>query len=95
MIDITIIPRAEIPGLIIALAARLSEPVPAPASGATPSDGEDRMLTTAEAAVMVGHSTKWIYRHLRDLPFARRIGTRYLRFSLHGLRVWQARQKVR
>jgi len=93
LIDIASIPRDQIPAVIAALAARLLEPAPTTAPIAPESD-EDRLMTTAEAAAMLGHSTKWIYRHVADLPFARRIGPRDFRFSLHGLRKWQARQKV-
>ncbi len=90
MIDISDIDRAEIPALLIILAARLLEPI-APAQNAPEAAAdEDRLLSTAEAALMLGHSSKWIYRHVADLPFARRIGPRDLRFSLHGLRKWQA-----
>jgi predicted DNA-binding transcriptional regulator AlpA len=93
MINVTTIPRAEIPAIICALSARLLAE-PAPAIQAAPEPEEDRMLTTAEVADMLGHSTKWVYRHAAALPFARRIGPRDLRFELHGLRKWQARQKV-
>lgn len=92
MIDIASIPRDQIPAVIAALAARLLEPAPMVVVP-TESD-EDRLINTAEAAAILGHSTKWIYRHVADLPFARRIGPRDFRFSLHGLRKWQARQKV-
>jgi hypothetical protein len=43
---------------------------------------------------MIGRSPKWIYRHIKELRFARRIGPRDYSFSLLGLRKWQARQKV-
>jgi predicted DNA-binding transcriptional regulator AlpA len=65
-----------------------------PAVQTPPEPEQDRLLNTAQAAAMLGHSTKWIYRHLADLHFARRIGPRDLRFSLLGLRKWQDRQKV-
>jgi predicted DNA-binding transcriptional regulator AlpA len=92
MIDIAAIPREQIPAVIAALAARLLEP--APAEQVAAGDDGDRLLTTSEAAVMLGHSTKWIYRHIKDMPFARRIGPRDFRFELRGLRKWQSRQKV-
>lgn len=88
------IPREQIAAAIIQLSARLLEPVPAAPSTPDSAVDEDRLLTTAEAAAMLGHSTKWIYRHVKDLPFARRMGPRDLRFSLKGLRAWQSRQKV-
>ena len=45
------------------------------------------------AAELLSRSEKWLYRHAKDLPFARRIG-RDFRFELKGLRAWQARQRV-
>jgi predicted DNA-binding transcriptional regulator AlpA len=89
LIDISGIPLKDIPAIITALASRLiAEPMPA--IDPVPQFDEDRLLTTAEGAAMLGHSTKWIYRHAADLPFAKRIGPRDLRFSLHGLRKWQS-----
>jgi predicted DNA-binding transcriptional regulator AlpA len=88
------VPREQIPALIAALAARLLEPAPAPAE-ISADDDADRLLTTREAAEMLGHSVKWMYRHAKSLPFARRIGSRDFRFELKGLRAWQARQRVR
>lgn len=93
MMDVVDIPREQIPAMIAALAARLLEPAAA-VEPTTPEPDEERLLTTVEAAFMLGHSTKWIYRHVTELPFARRIGPRDFRFELHGLRKWQARQRV-
>lgn len=93
IIDIASIPRADIPALIAALAARLLEPAEAVIQ-VPPAPDDDRLLTTEEAAAMLGYSKKWIYRHIEDLPFGRRIGPREFRFELRGLRKWQARQKV-
>lgn len=75
------------------LAARLLERRQEPA--APEVDNDDRLITTREAATLLGHSEKWVYRHVKSLPFARRIGSRDYRFSVVGLHQWQARQRVR
>lgn len=96
LIDTDTISRDDIPAALAALAARLveSEPAPTPERSAQADTSDDRLLTTAEAATELRCSTKWMYRHVRQLPFARRMGPRDFRFSLKGLRAWQARQKV-
>lgn len=90
------IPIAQVPKIILALSARLvAESAPAPAAQAEPNEDGDRLLSTREAAELLGHSVKWMYRHAKSLPFARRLGSRDFRFELKGLRAWQARQRVR
>src|SRR5439155_22936068 len=34
---------------------------------------EDQMLEVEEAAAMIGVTTRWLYRHAKQLPFTRRI----------------------
>jgi hypothetical protein len=87
---ISAIPRSRIPALIAALAARLLEPE----SESEPvAEGPDKMLTTAEASDLLRRSTKWISRHRKNLPFARKLGPRSWVYSEQGLRRWLARQK--
>jgi len=74
-------------------AAHRSPPEP----GAARADGDhhaDRLLTPAEAAARLGVTEKWLYRHVRQLPFARRLGRRSLRFSEAGLRRWVERHRI-
>ena len=85
------IPRSKIPALIMALTARLLEPAPEPE--VEPAE-PDRMLTTEEAAALLRRSTKWIYRHQKGLPFARRLSARSWVYSELGLRKWLARQRA-
>ena len=87
--DIASIPRAEIPKWIIALTARLLEPEPVEP---TP-DQPDVMLTASEAAGRLRRSTKWISRHRRNLPFARKLSERSWVYSELGLRKWLSRQR--
>ena len=46
---------------------------------------QDRMLDVEEAAAMLGVTRKWIYRHFKSLPFARKLSPKVLRFSRLGL----------
>ena len=86
------IPRAQIPALIMALTARLLE-APEPAPEVAPGEA-DKMLTTEEAAALLRRSTKWIYRHQKGLPFARKLSERSWVYSEQGLRKWLARQRA-
>jgi len=73
-----------------ALAARLIR-VPANSSrqDSTP-EGDDELLTTADAAKLLNVSEDWIYRRASRLPFARRLSRKALRFSRAGLLKWRA-----
>jgi predicted DNA-binding transcriptional regulator AlpA len=53
----------------------------------------DRLLTAKEAAERLAVRPGWLYRHASALPFARRIGSRVLRFSEQGLVRWLAQQR--
>jgi predicted DNA-binding transcriptional regulator AlpA len=85
------IPREQIPALIAALAARLLEPAP---SLEPAPDQPDKMLTTLEAAAILRRSVKWLYRHQKTLPFARKLSDRSWVYSEQGLRKWLARQRA-
>jgi predicted DNA-binding transcriptional regulator AlpA len=94
MIDVNQKPRSELEATIHALIARLAaEPSPVPAAQSLEPD-DDRMLSTGEVASLLGISEKTVYRSYRKWTFARRIGPKNLRFSLKGLRAWQARQRI-
>lgn len=54
------------------------------------SDSEDELVDARAASRLLGMSTHWIYRNASRLPFARRIGDRTLRFSVRGIRKYQA-----
>ena len=53
----------------------------------------DELLTATQAALRLGVSKRWVYAHAASLPFARRLSSRVLRFSTHGLERWQAARK--
>jgi predicted DNA-binding transcriptional regulator AlpA len=95
-IDIAAIPLNRIPALIAALAARLLAEPQEPATALTPetSGSDDIWLSAAEVAAELGCSVKFVYRHAKQWPFAKRLGTRSYRFSQSGLRRWRTRQKA-
>ena len=77
------IPHAELPAALAHLLALQARAV-ARMAIAQPADG-DRLLDAIEAGEMLAKSPKWLYKHSRHLPFARRVG-RSLRFSEAGIR---------
>lgn len=87
--DIASVPRGEIPKLILALTARLLEPEPVEPV----SDEPDVMLTASEAAERLRRSTKWLSRHRKSLPFARRLASRSWIYSEAGLTKWLSRKQ--
>ncbi len=52
---------------------------------ASTGESEDRLLTTKEAAIKLGLSKDYLYRHAQTFPFTVRIGARHLRFSFKGI----------
>jgi hypothetical protein len=95
-LDINGIPRARIPALITALAARLlaepEESAAAPADRSSSTVIDDEWLTAPEAARFLRCSTKTLYRRAEQMPCCRRNG-RTLLFSKAGLTKWLARQR--
>jgi predicted DNA-binding transcriptional regulator AlpA len=55
----------------------------------------DRLLDPQEAANLIGVSIRWLYRHRRQLPFARPMSRKTLRFSSLGLQAWIAERHGR
>lgn len=45
----------------------------------------DTMLSAEQAAERLGVKPSWLYRLAGGLPFAKRVGTRALRFSERGI----------
>ena len=54
------------------------------------SGDKDTLLSSGQAAALMGVSRQWLYRHAEKLPFTRRISRKNLRFSEAGLRRWIA-----
>lgn len=53
----------------------------------------DRLLTAGQAASVLGVTKRWIYTRAAQLPFARHLSRRTLRFSEAGLRRWMERRQ--
>jgi predicted DNA-binding transcriptional regulator AlpA len=91
----TVIPAVlgELEALRVGLLVRL---LTQPTTAMSPSDpGEklrtsDRLLHPPEAAALLKVTTRWLYRHHRTLPFARKLSRRVLRFDEAGLHRWLA-----
>src|SRR5713226_2946483 len=97
--DPAAIPVEQIPRALVAvaawqsaLAARLIS-TPSPSHEPT-TEAEDRLLTVRECAERLRRSTKWVYRRVKTLPFARCLGPRSWVFSQRGLEKWLARQRT-
>ena len=81
---------AELEKLRAQLWARMLTDQPRPREGQDAQPTSDRFLTPEEAARLLGTTVRWLYRHHKHLPFARRLSRRALRFSEIGLRRWLA-----
>lgn len=89
-------PPSDLPALAGELARALTTVLgraaaPASTKAATPIQrtGEE-WLTVQEAAARLKVPVSWLYRHGRDLPFAKKFGHRTLRFEARGLDRWAA-----
>lgn len=72
------------------LHAPSAQPVAAPAEEPA---REVHLLKPGEAASRMGVSVRWLYRHHAELPFARKLSRKTLRFSEPGLRRWLAARR--
>jgi len=52
---------------------------------------EDYSLGVAEAARLLKVSRDWLYKHYKTLPFARKLGSKMLRFSHQGIQAYLKR----
>ena len=75
--------RAVIASLGAAVVPRV-----AAAPTTSPASTRDDLLTVEEAAAMLRVSPRWLYRHARTLPFARKLSRKVLRFSRAGIERW-------
>jgi hypothetical protein len=89
-----VIPRllTQIAALQAALAARLL----CGSVGETeqkPALERDTLLTAEQAAPLLNVTPRWLYRHWKQLSFARRLSRKVLRFSENGIRKYQSSRK--
>ncbi len=54
----------------------------------------DALLTVEEAAALLSVTPRWLYRHAKTLPFARKLSRKVLRFSRAGIARWLASQRA-
>jgi hypothetical protein len=74
-----------------------TEPPPQPPAapvGTAPAWSEEDLLTIDEAAARLRVSPRWLYRHAKTLPFARKLSRKVLRFSRVGLARWLATRRT-
>jgi excisionase family DNA binding protein len=78
---------ADVAAALAALTRRAAEREPEAAAGP--------MLTATEAAKRCGMSKRWLYAKARkrELPFARLVSARSVRFDARGMERWLARRK--
>jgi predicted DNA-binding transcriptional regulator AlpA len=62
-------------------------------NGAGHAAEKDTLLTPEQAAAIIGVDKAWLYRHSKQLPFARRLSRKKIRFNEAGLRRWLASRK--
>jgi hypothetical protein len=97
--DPALVPEEHIAPMLIqlaalqsALAARLVADLGSHSQPATQKSEE--LLTAKEAAKLLNVSVHWMYRHASELPFARRLSRKALRFSTAGLLRWRAGRRA-
>lgn len=73
----------ELPGIIGEL-SRLQALALARLLAPSPTAIDDRLLTAAEAAKLLGCARQWLYRQ-KDLPFRRELSPGRIRFSSAGI----------
>lgn len=82
---------SELPALAGDLARALMRVIGRAATRASTKPGvptqraPEEWLNVQEAAARLKVPVSWLYRHARDLPFARKFGHRTLRFEARGL----------
>lgn len=52
------------------------------------------LLTVEEVSRILKVSVRWVYRHAKALPFARKLSPKVLRFSRVGLARWLATKRL-
>jgi hypothetical protein len=62
--------------------------------GEEASPAADRWLTAEQAAPLLGVTVRWMYDHAKNLPFAKRLSRKCLRFSESGLVRYRDRQRA-
>jgi predicted DNA-binding transcriptional regulator AlpA len=97
--DPAVLPEDQVPKALALVNAWQSQLIarvvtPSTTSTVTPeAENHDTLLTVEECAHRLRRSPKWIYRRVKTLPFARKLGPRSWIFSEQGLQKWILRQR--
>ena len=97
--DPAVLPEDQVPKALALVNAWQSQLIarvvtPSTTSTVTPeAENHDNLLTVEECAQRLRRSPKWIYRRVKTLPFARKLGPRSWVFSEQGLQKRILRQK--
>jgi hypothetical protein len=83
----------QVEALVAQLEGVLGARAPAPAAP-QPVLTEGDLLTVAEAAELLRVSPRWLYRQAKNLPFARKLSRKVLRFSRSGIIRWLATKRL-
>lgn len=83
---------ADAPAVLAAVASLLAQARPVASPLDRQEAPDDQSLTIEEAATLVRRSTKWIYRHRKQLPFVREMAPRSYIVSKNGLERWLAKR---
>lgn len=67
---------------------RLARPLGPENTAGVDAETDDRMLPVDEAAEILGVEPRWLYDRSDELPFAKKLAPRTLRFSERGLYRW-------
>lgn len=84
----TLLARADAGGVAVGQ-GRIQQSSVSPAAAWDPDD----LLTIDEAAALLRVSPRWLYRHAKKLPFARKLSRKVLRFSRAGISRWLATKR--
>ena len=60
-----------------------------------PTEDEDRLLPVGEAAILLGITKDYLYRHADQFAFTVRPAPRQIRFSKHGIQRYIAQRQAR
>lgn len=94
-LKIAALPPEQLPTLIGALAILTAKAQrQLLLAGDAPVVRRDELLKVAEAAVMLGMTRDYLYRHADTFPFTVRLASKQLRFSSQGIEQYIARQRV-
>jgi predicted DNA-binding transcriptional regulator AlpA len=88
------LPVAELPSLVLALAAAQSA-VAARLADTAAMPRDDAYLSVDEVAAQLGVDPAWVYRQAARWPFAVKLSSKVVRIERAGLRRWLTQRRRR